>query len=120
MIFLLLGILICSILGTLLIQLYSNVVGLDLAATLNSLNAESSLKVRNYVRWTHLISQVFTFTVPALLLSWLFYRSRMWRQLRLIPLPAARPGVGDRRPADPPAVEGKQLYGIRHQDPHSS
>lgn len=86
-IFLLISIILCSLLGTLLIQLISHFKGLDLATVLAGLNPESSLEKRNYVRLSHLISQAFTFAIPSLLVAWFFYRQQMWRYLRLTPPP---------------------------------
>jgi hypothetical protein len=86
-IFLLISIILCSLLGTLLIQLVSYFKGWDLATVLAGLNPESTLEQRNYVRLSHLISQAFTFSIPALLVAWFFYRRQMWRYLRLAPPP---------------------------------
>lgn len=88
MIFLLVSIILCSLIGTLLIQGVGYFKGWELAGVLSGLSPESSLEERNYIRLTHLLSQLFTFTIPALLVAWFFYRQRMWRYLRLVPLPA--------------------------------
>lgn len=87
-IFLLISVILCSLLGTLLIQLVSYFKGWDLASVLAGLNSESPLEQRNYIRLSHLISQTFTFALPALLVAWFFYRQRMWQYLRLSPGPA--------------------------------
>lgn len=87
-IFLLVSVILCSLLGTLLIQLVSYFKGWDLASVLAGLNADSPLEQRNYIRLSHLISQTFTFALPALLVAWFFYRQRMWQYLRLSPAPA--------------------------------
>lgn len=87
-IFLLLSIILCSLLGTLLIQLISHFKGWELAGVLAELTPDSSLEKRNYIRLSHLISQSFTFAIPSLLVAWFFYRSQMWRYLRLAPPPA--------------------------------
>lgn len=89
LIFLLLSIIVCSLIGTLLIQLVGYLSGMNLAEVLTGLNPESGLAERNFVRLSHLLSQLTTFAVPALLLSWFFYRRQMWHYLRLVPLPPA-------------------------------
>lgn len=88
LIFLLISIMLCSLLGALLIQLLGYWQGRELAAILPNLNTESALAERNYVRLTHLLSQFFTFVLPSLLVAWFFYRQRMWRYLQLVPAPA--------------------------------
>lgn len=87
-IFLLISVILCSLLGTLLIQLISHFKGWELASILAELNPESSLEKRNYIRLSHLISQTFTFAIPSLMVAWFFYRQRMWQYLRLTPAPA--------------------------------
>lgn len=87
-IFLLVSIILCSLLGTLLIQLISYFKGWSLAEILAELGPESSLEKRNYIRLSHLLSQTFTFAIPSLLVAWFFYRQRMWHYLRLLPPPS--------------------------------
>lgn len=87
-IFLLISIILCSLVGTLLIQLISQFKGWELAGILAELNPDSSLEKRNYIRLSHLISQTFTFAIPSLLVAWFFYRRRMWHYLKLVPAPA--------------------------------
>ncbi|PHN07222.1 CPBP family intramembrane glutamic endopeptidase [Flavilitoribacter nigricans] len=87
-IFLLISVILCSLIGTLIIQLISHFKGWELATVLRELNPESSLEKRNYIRLSHLISQAFTFAIPSLLVAWFFYRRQMWRYLRLAPPPA--------------------------------
>ncbi len=42
-----------------------------------------TLAVRNFLRWSNLISHVLTFSVPAILVTWLMKRQRTWSYLAL-------------------------------------
>ncbi|MCB0633861.1 MAG: type II CAAX endopeptidase family protein [Saprospiraceae bacterium] len=87
LIFLLLSIIICSLLGLLLIQLLSQATGMTLTEIVPILNPESPLEERNFIRWSQLLNQLTSFVLPVLLMSWFFYRRDMWRSLSLYPPP---------------------------------
>lgn len=87
LIFLLLSIIFCSLLGMLLIQLLSQFTGMELSAIVPTLSPESSLAERNFIRWSQLINQLTSFALPVLLMSWFFYRRTIWRSLALSPPP---------------------------------
>jgi hypothetical protein len=87
LIFLLLSIIVCSLLGLLLVQLLIQISDMDLKEVIANLNPESPLRERNFIRWSQLVNQVTSFLLPVLLMSWFFYRRDMWRSLSLSPPP---------------------------------
>lgn len=73
----------CSLLGNGLVYLISQFKGLDLTSVLAELSEKSPLSTRNFVRWANFISHIFTFTVPAIVVSIFLYRKKWLRFLKL-------------------------------------
>ncbi|TAK37713.1 MAG: CPBP family intramembrane metalloprotease [Saprospiraceae bacterium] len=69
----------CAILGSGIVYLACQAQGLDMQEAINSFGADSSLDERNFMRGVLLLNHMTTFLLPAMLVSWFFYR-RQWPQ----------------------------------------
>ena len=74
--------------GNGLAYLLGNAKGLSLSEVIQGFGRESPLRERNFVRTANLLSHLFTFTVPALLLAGAQYRRRWAQFLKLDRVPS--------------------------------
>lgn len=81
-----------ALLGALLGSGLALGIGLGLGLTVPEMTAPPSdtAVIRTFLRLSNLFSHLFTFTVPALVLTALFYRKRTWSFLRLDRVPSGR------------------------------
>ncbi|GJM35562.1 MAG: hypothetical protein DHS20C18_45630 [Saprospiraceae bacterium] len=86
---LLLGLVLGGMLGSGMVYLISQAKGMEVSALLNSLNENSPLGDRNFIRQINLVSHLMTFTVPSLLAVWFFYRRDSFRFLKMHQAPGA-------------------------------
>jgi membrane protease YdiL (CAAX protease family) len=79
-----------SLVGSGFVFALSTARGVDLQQLLGTLDADSPLSTRNFVRLANLISHVFTFTIPSLVVAFVFFRRRWISFLQLDRPPQGR------------------------------
>ncbi|NRB61550.1 MAG: CPBP family intramembrane metalloprotease [Saprospiraceae bacterium] len=86
--FLVLATLIGALIGGLLAFSIGMLMGIDISSM--SAPNENTLPMRTFLRLSNLISHLFTFTVPALILAFILFKKRLWKQLALNKPPTLR------------------------------
>jgi len=76
LLFLLLAVFLGSLIGSAAVFGLSAARGIDFQEVLTTMDRNSPLRIRNFVRTINLISHFFTFTAPALAVAYVFYRQR--------------------------------------------
>lgn len=72
-----------SLVGSGFVFALSTARGIELQQLLTTLDENSSLSTRNFVRLANLISHLFTFTIPSLVVAYIFFRRRWASFLQL-------------------------------------
>lgn len=80
---LLVAVLFGSLVGSSLVFALSSALGVELQQLLRGIDETSPVSDRNFVRLANLISHVFTFTVPVLVLAYVFFR-RLWPSVLML------------------------------------
>lgn len=83
LVFLLMAIIFGGLIGVGLVQFISSLKGINFAVVLESLNENSPRADRDFVRLANFISQLFTFTIPALLVVLFLFREHWLSYLKL-------------------------------------
>ncbi len=76
-----------NIVGSGLMIAMAKMEGLDFQAVLKSLNEDSPIGTRNFMRAVMLINHLFSFIIPASLTAWIAYKNNIFKALRLQKLP---------------------------------
>ena len=87
---LLLLILVFSLFGALQLQGLSQWMGLEMTKVMEFFAEENTLHTRNYLRWSAIINQVFTFLLPALAFAYLAHQRNWIDFLKLSKAPLLR------------------------------
>lgn len=87
---LLVAVLFGSLVGSSLVLALSSAQGIELQQLLQGIDETSPVADRNFVRLANLISHVFTFTVPVLVLAYVFFRGQWPAVLMLDRQPQSR------------------------------
>lgn len=85
---LLLTVLVGALIGSGIALVIGQAQGLNLMTLMNNLSQDPPLRVRNYLRSANLVSHIFTFAIPALVVAYFFYRPQWLAFLRLLGSPA--------------------------------
>lgn len=80
---LLVAVLFGSLVGSSLVFALSSALGVELQQLLRGIDETSPVSDRNFVRLANLISHVFTFTVPVLVLAYVFFR-KLWPSVLML------------------------------------
>ncbi len=76
-----------NIVGSALMLGLAQLNGLDFQAVLKSLNENSPIGTRNFMRAVMFINHFFSFILPSLATGWIIYKSQIWKAFRLTKFP---------------------------------
>lgn len=76
-----------NIVGYGLMNSLAKIEGLDFQTVMKSLNEDSPIGTRNFMRAVMLINHLFSFIIPASLTAWIAYKNNIFKALRLQKLP---------------------------------